>query len=347
MTNRRGNAALLVATVFALLTVMLLGASRAWAAIEGTALITAPAANAQVSGSVVVQGTATAVDFQFYKLEFGQGAAPAEWSVIGDLHYAQVTNGTLGTWDVTGLAEGAYTLKLTVVDITGNYLEHAVPVTVVRGGQPAGPAQPPACARPVPANSLMLVPLTVPSGSAGPGGAGQGTIQGRVTGVSGQGLCGLTVRASGAGAQRTAVTDEDGRYEIRDLAPGTYSVVVERQTCTPASGLRVAAGQAFRVDFVEIRQPSASPSPSGTRLASPTASAGPARTPTPSLPALISAPTPTPSPTPSGRRGVTIWSSLGIDIDLGSIVPHFSAGVMGGAFILAVGFLIVVARRRR
>ncbi len=112
------------------------------AAPNGTASITAPANNATLTGTVQVQGTATANNFTFYKLEFGLGANPTSWSVIGVLMTTQVSSGNLGAWDTTKVPDGQYTLKLTVVDNTGNYLTAAVPVTVANAGPPPAPAVP-------------------------------------------------------------------------------------------------------------------------------------------------------------------------------------------------------------
>lgn len=83
--------------------------------------ITSPAAGAQVSGVVQVLGTANIPQFQFYKLEYGLGADPDTWHSTSDIHRQPVVNGVLDTWNATGFPAGAYKLRLTVVDITGNF----------------------------------------------------------------------------------------------------------------------------------------------------------------------------------------------------------------------------------
>ena len=86
-------------------------------------MITFPHVNGVLNspGTFNVLGTANISHFQFYKLEFGAGEMPSTWSVIGDLHYEPVVNGILGSWNSGALPEGVYILRLTVVDITGNY----------------------------------------------------------------------------------------------------------------------------------------------------------------------------------------------------------------------------------
>ncbi len=127
----RSRLLLMVAVGAALLVALAVGVMSAGAASpQGTALISAPAVSAQLRGSVTVQGTATAVNFQFYKVEVGVGASPTSFSLIGDLQKSEVTSGTLVTWDTTKVPDGAYTLRLTVVDNTGNYLDVLRAVTV-------------------------------------------------------------------------------------------------------------------------------------------------------------------------------------------------------------------------
>lgn len=75
-----------------------------------------------LSGQVAIYGTAAAPDFNFYKVEYRREGEPADaWHSISDVHRDQVVNGLLDTWDVSGFPAGNYRLKLTVVDITGNY----------------------------------------------------------------------------------------------------------------------------------------------------------------------------------------------------------------------------------
>lgn len=79
--------------------------------------ITNPAAGATVGGSVNITGTASDTNFKEYTLDYGAGSAPTTWLSIGtNPRSTAVTDGTLGTWDVSSLASGTYTLRLRVFD---------------------------------------------------------------------------------------------------------------------------------------------------------------------------------------------------------------------------------------
>jgi hypothetical protein len=83
--------------------------------------ITSPRMNQVISGQVTILGTAQIDRFQFYKLEYGIGENPAQWHSIGEINRTPVVNGVLGVWNTTGFPSGVFTLRLTVVDITGNF----------------------------------------------------------------------------------------------------------------------------------------------------------------------------------------------------------------------------------
>ncbi len=84
------------------------------------ARITSPGMGAKVEGRVEIWGTADIEDFRDYKVEFAAGDSPSEWAYLGGGR-EPVSDGLLLVWDVSGLAAGGYTLRLTVVDRTGNY----------------------------------------------------------------------------------------------------------------------------------------------------------------------------------------------------------------------------------
>jgi hypothetical protein len=93
--------------------------------------ITSPAREETVSGTIQILGTARHERFQFYKLEYaGPGTQGYTW--LGDsVHRQPVTYGVLDTLDTTRLPNGAYRLRLTVVDATGNYPPQCeLPITV-------------------------------------------------------------------------------------------------------------------------------------------------------------------------------------------------------------------------
>jgi hypothetical protein len=87
--------------------------------------LTSPGINQVVSGGFPVRGTANTAGFQYYKVEVGPGANPQdyEWTVVGDLHRTPVAGGVLETFNSDAYPVGTYTLRLVVVDQTGNYPE--------------------------------------------------------------------------------------------------------------------------------------------------------------------------------------------------------------------------------
>jgi hypothetical protein len=68
-----------------------------------------------VHGKVSILGTASEPDFDFYRLQVGQGLNPTAWLLVGEDQPEPVQDNQLGVWDTTGL-DGLYALQLVVVD---------------------------------------------------------------------------------------------------------------------------------------------------------------------------------------------------------------------------------------
>ncbi|MBI1800496.1 MAG: hypothetical protein HYR71_02565 [Chloroflexi bacterium] len=96
----------------------------------GDVAIIKPVAYGYVHGLAPVIGNAKAGSFNFYRLEFGSGLDPTAWTQIGGDHHNQVDGGQLEVWDTTGLADGLYTLQLTVVEGNGNRKQSSAQVNV-------------------------------------------------------------------------------------------------------------------------------------------------------------------------------------------------------------------------
>lgn len=80
-----------------------------------------PGSNEQVSGILNVIGTATHEQFDFYKVESAPGANPSGgWVYIAGGN-SPVVNNVLASFDTRALGNGPWTLRLIVVDNTGNY----------------------------------------------------------------------------------------------------------------------------------------------------------------------------------------------------------------------------------
>lgn len=84
------------------------------------ARITTPGMGATVSGVVQFTGTANIENFQYYKMELGVGPSPTEWAFLFSRD-TPVVDGPLGSWDSATVPPGTYTIRLVVVDRTGNY----------------------------------------------------------------------------------------------------------------------------------------------------------------------------------------------------------------------------------
>lgn len=83
------------------------------------ALILRPGENERISGSINIVGTARHDSFKFYKMEYAP-AGTQGFTYLGGGD-SQVVNGILWSFNTTAIANGAWTLRLTVVDQTGNY----------------------------------------------------------------------------------------------------------------------------------------------------------------------------------------------------------------------------------
>jgi penicillin-binding protein 1C len=75
-----------------------------------TAIIT-PTLNGYVTGVIDIGGNARGGP---YRVEFGSGIDPQQWTQIGPEHGEEVVNGRLESLDTFALGEGIYTLRLTV-----------------------------------------------------------------------------------------------------------------------------------------------------------------------------------------------------------------------------------------
>jgi hypothetical protein len=84
-------------------------------------VITSPGVGQLVAGVIQIVGTASHEAFSRYDLSVAPGDGAAGGFVgIGGAS-SPVAGGQLGTWDTTSVANGPYTIQLTVVDTSGNF----------------------------------------------------------------------------------------------------------------------------------------------------------------------------------------------------------------------------------
>jgi len=98
--------------------------------------ITSPEVSQEIRGIVPIIGSALVSDFQYYKVEYGNGPDPSQWFVIGSMHEVPVVNGQLEIWDTTRLPDGVYSLRLRAVKRDGNYGEFFVRQVVIVNARP-------------------------------------------------------------------------------------------------------------------------------------------------------------------------------------------------------------------
>ena len=88
---------------------------------DARACILSPGNGAVVSGVVSLIGTAQNDFFNFYKLEYAPGNDASQGYAYFAGGQSPVVGGLLGSLDSPALANGVYTLRLVVVDTSGNY----------------------------------------------------------------------------------------------------------------------------------------------------------------------------------------------------------------------------------
>jgi hypothetical protein len=89
------------------------------ACADPRALITSPGNGQAVSGSLTIAGTASHDQFQYYKIEYAP-AGTEGFNYLGGGN-SPIANGALLTFDTGALGNGGWTLRLIVVDQTGNF----------------------------------------------------------------------------------------------------------------------------------------------------------------------------------------------------------------------------------
>jgi len=103
--------------------------------------INSPGDNAVVRGTVPIVGTA--IDPAFWKYEVYYAAEGTEqWMLVGSVHETQVADGLLETWETTIVSDGSYSLRLRVVNQTGNYQEVLVHGILVANAAPTDTPEP-------------------------------------------------------------------------------------------------------------------------------------------------------------------------------------------------------------
>jgi hypothetical protein len=98
-------------------------------------MLTEPTEGEEVSGLIVVEGTADTQNFGFYKYEVARPGETVWLTILAGRDI--VRNGELGQWDTRSLAPGDYMLRLVVTDNQGESLEPCV--IQVRVNNPSAP----------------------------------------------------------------------------------------------------------------------------------------------------------------------------------------------------------------
>ena len=129
---------------------------------QAPAQITSPAENAVVRGTVPIVGNAIDPSFWKYEVYYGPEPNPADqWTLIGAIREQQVVDGLLETWDTALTPDGLYSLRLRVVNRTGNYAEIVVRGIIVANAEPTETPAPTQTPPPTPTITPAATPTFV------------------------------------------------------------------------------------------------------------------------------------------------------------------------------------------
>jgi membrane peptidoglycan carboxypeptidase len=128
------------------------------------ATIYTPLTGSTISGAVPIQGRAASPNFQSFRIEVGQGPSPTTWVLVGQ-GFAPVQGGTLGILNTSGIPNGTYTLRLTVMDAQRGLITATSQVSIGPSTNSSpGPSSPP------PPPPTPAPPAPTPIGGTNPGG---------------------------------------------------------------------------------------------------------------------------------------------------------------------------------
>ena len=91
--------------------------------------ISSPGMFTYQKGILDIRGSAAGQDFVSYRLEYGQGLYPLQWTQVGSDSSTPVDENTLGEWDTSGL-NGLYALRLMVIRSDQHLDQAVVQVTI-------------------------------------------------------------------------------------------------------------------------------------------------------------------------------------------------------------------------
>ena len=103
--------------------------------------IDSPKQGEHVKGIVPITGAADSADFVAYRVEYGVSTVPLEWKLIARSTQKQ-PNGGLGLWNLSGMADGIYTLRLVLEDAKRGELSTFITVIVGKGAAVPTPTKP-------------------------------------------------------------------------------------------------------------------------------------------------------------------------------------------------------------
>jgi hypothetical protein len=127
------------------------------------AAIISPQSGATLTGVVQIEGVAFLGDqFQYYKLEFSPSGRD-EFTVFSGLIRQQVANGQLAVWDSASVPDGIYSIRLRLVDVTGNYCDIVTIGLKVQNSVPIPPTQAPTAVDTEAPPEQAVVPTAVPT----------------------------------------------------------------------------------------------------------------------------------------------------------------------------------------
>jgi len=122
--------------------------------------IISPEVSSEVRGVVPIVGSASVPNFDYYKVEFGNGPDPSQWALIGSMHDTPVINGQLEIWDTTGHPDGVYSLRLRAVKKDGNYGQFFVGQVIIANTRPTQTPTPTPTATAMPGASTPTLVAT-------------------------------------------------------------------------------------------------------------------------------------------------------------------------------------------